>query len=279
MIDAHHHLWDPARREYPWMVGSALDPVRRPYTLEDLRRVAPGVSGTVLVQTVSSVSETAEFLATAAASDGLVVGVVGWVNLVAPDVVERLAELRAVPGGSLLVGIRHQAENEPEPGWLVRPDVFRGLKALASAGLAFDLLVNPAQYASAVELADRLPSARLVLDHAGKPPIAAGGFAAWAPAITELARRPNVFCKLSGLVTEADWVSWKPSDLAPYVSHVLSSFGPSRVIFGSDWPVCELAATYDEVVDVARSLTAGQSRDERAELFGGAARRAYALPG
>ncbi|MPZ80252.1 MAG: amidohydrolase family protein [Actinophytocola sp.] len=278
MIDAHHHLWDPTRRDYPWMAGEALDPIRHPYTLADLRGVAGG-SATVLVQTVSSVAETEEFLATAAASDGLIVGVVGWVNLIAPDLADRLAELRGLPGGELLAGIRHQAENEPEPGWLVRPDVFRGLKALAAAGLTYDLLVNPAQYGSAVEVADRLPDARLVLDHAGKPPVATGGYDAWAPAITELSRRPNVFCKLSGLVTEADRAGWKPADLAPYASHVLTSFGPDRVMFGSDWPVCELAATYEQVVETAQTLTAHLSDPERADVFAGTARRAYRLSG
>lgn len=283
MIDAHHHLWDPTRRDYPWLAGEALDPIRRPYTVDDLRHVTRaggiGAAGTVLVQTVSSASETGEFLATAAASDGLIVGVVGWVDLTAPDVADRLAELRGLPGGELLVGIRHQVENEPEPGWLLRPDVLGGLTALAAADLSYDLLVNPAQYGSAVELADRLPDVRLVLDHAGKPPIATGGFDAWAPAITELARRPNVVCKLSGLVTEADRAGWQPADLAPYAAQALSSFGPDRVMFGSDWPVCELAATYQQVVETARTLTAQLSDGERADVFAGTARRAYRLSG
>jgi L-fuconolactonase len=268
VIDAHHHLWDPARRDYPWLAG--LDPIRRPYTVDDLRQVSDA-DATVLVQTVPSADETAEFLATAAA-DGPVAGVVGWVDLTAPDVADRLA---ALDHRALLVGIRHQVENEPDPEWLLRADVRRGLTAVAEAGLTYDLLVNPAQYAAAATVADHLPDAPFVLDHAGKPPIASGEIVGWARAITEIARRPNVFCKLSGLVTEADWASWRAGDLAPYAEHVLTAFGADRVLFGSDWPVCELAATYAQVVEVAESCTAGLSPAERHEVFEATARRAY----
>ncbi|HEV7647019.1 MAG TPA: amidohydrolase family protein [Actinophytocola sp.] len=273
MIDAHHHLWDPARRDYPWLAGAALDPIRRRYTVDDLRRVSDA-DATVLVQTVSSAAETAEFLATAAAG-GPIAGVVGWIDLTAPDVADRLA---ALDHRELLVGIRHQAENEPNPGWLLRTDVQRGLAAVAAAGLTYDLLVNPDQYASAATVAERLPDARFVLDHAGKPPIAAGELDDWARAITEIARRPNVFCKLSGLVTEADHASWRVRDLAPYADHVLGAFGPGRVLFGSDWPVCELAATYGQVVETAETLTAALSPAERHDVFEATSRRAYRLP-
>ncbi|MGH3758113.1 amidohydrolase family protein [Actinophytocola sp.] len=281
MIDAHHHLWDPARRDYPWLAG--LDPIRRPYTVDDLRRVS-AADATVLVQTVSSARETQELVDTAAASGGLIAGVVGWADLAAPDIADRLAAPRH---RELLVGLRHQVENEPDAGWLLRPDVLRGLSAVTGAGLAYDLLVNPAQYASAAELADRLPDARLVLDHAGKPPIATGELDDWAGAITEIARRPNVFCKLSGFVTEADRTWWRVRDLAPYADHVLAVFGPERVMFGSDWPVCELAATYGEVVDAARTLTrravgtraARDLRGHRAPGVPPAARLAPTRPG
>jgi L-fuconolactonase len=226
------------------------------------------------VQTVSSSAETAGFLTTAAASGGFVAGVVGWADLTAPDVADRIA---SVAHRELLVGIRHQVENEPDPEWLLRADVLRGLRAITGAGLAYDLLVNPVQYASAAALADRLPDARLVLDHAGKPPIASGELDEWAAAVTEIARRPNVFCKLSGLVTEADWTAWRAADLAPYAEHVLSVFGPARVMFGSDWPVCELAATYAQVVSAAEAVTATLTAAERHEVFDGTARRAYQL--
>ena len=273
LVDAHHHLWDPARRTYDWLAG--LDPIRRPYTEADLRAVTPA-DATVLVQTVPSVEETEEFLRTAASSD-LVAGVVGWVDLTAPDVADAVAALRSAPGGEHLVGIRHGAQDEPDPRWLVRPDVVRGITAVAAAGLTYDVLVRPAQHEATVELADAVPGVRLVLDHAGKPAIVDGAYEPWAEFVTALAARPNVFCKLSGLVTEADWTKWTVEDLKPYAAHVLESFGPDRVMFGSDWPVCELAATYDQVYAAARAVTGGLSTSEQDDVFGGTAVRAYPI--
>jgi L-fuconolactonase len=275
MIDAHHHLWDPSRREYPWMAGAALDPIRRPYTVDDLRAVtkAAGVHATVLVQTVASDEETAEFLATAAV-EPVIAGVVGWVDLAAPDLVDRLAALRAQ---GPLVGIRHQVETEPDEDWLLRPAVVAGLSAVASAGLAYDLLVRPPQLAAASEVALRLPELRLVLDHAAKPPIAAGEWEPWAAAVAALATRENVVCKLSGLVTEADWSGWEVGHLRRYVDHVLDVFGPERLLFGSDWPVCELAASYELVLDAAIALTGSLSDAERLAVFEHNARRVYGL--
>ena len=270
IVDAHHHLWeDLARRDYDWLAG--LDPIRRPYTVDDLVAVTPA-DRTVLVQTVPAVEETAEFLATAAATP-LIAGVVGWVDLTAPDVADRLAALTT----DELVGIRHPAQDEADPNWLVRPEVVRGIKAVAAADLTYDVLILPPQHEAAIALADAVPGARLVLDHAGKPAIAEGGHEPWARFITELSARPNVYCKLSGLVTEADWTQWTVDDLRPYAAHVLESFGPDRVMFGSDWPVCELAATYDEVLTAARACTEELSPSERDEVFAGTAVRAYRL--
>jgi L-fuconolactonase len=270
IIDAHHHLWeDLTRRDYDWLAG--LGPIRRPYTVDDLVAVSPA-DRTVLVQTVAAVEETEEFLATAAATP-VIAGVVGWVDLTAPDVADRLAALRTAE----LVGIRHPAQGEEDPNWLVRPEVVRGVLAVADAGLAYDILVLPPQHDAAIALADAVPDARLVLDHAGKPAIAAGGYEPWARFLTALAARQNVYCKLSGLVTEADWAQWTVDDLRRYASHVLESFGPERVLFGSDWPVCELAATYDEVLAAAREFTSGLSASERDEVFAGTARRAYRI--
>ncbi|SEF35699.1 L-fuconolactonase [Amycolatopsis pretoriensis] len=273
MIDAHHHLWDPARREYPWLAGEALAPLRRPYTVDDLRAVtkAAGVHATVLVQTVSSASETEEFLAIAAA-EPVVAGVVGWVDLAAPDVVDRLAA-----SDGPLVGIRHQVENEADDDWLLRPPVVAGLGAVASAGLAYDLLVRVEQLPAAAALAERLPYLRLVLDHAAKPPIAAGEWEPWASGVAALAAHENVVCKLSGLVTEADWTGWEVGHLRRYVDHVLDVFGPSRMLFGSDWPVCELAASYEVVLDAAIALTGSLSDAERLGVFEHNARRVYGL--
>ncbi len=271
MIDAHHHLWDPSRREYPWLAGAALDPIRRPYTVDDLRAVtkAAGVHATILVQTTSSAEETEEFLATAEA-EPVIAGVVGWVDLEAPGVADRLA---ASTGP--LVGIRHQVETEPDDEWLLRPPVLAGLGAVASAGLTYDLLVRVGQLPAAASLAARLPELRLVLDHAAKPPIAAGEWEPWASGVAALAAHENVVCKLSGLVTEADWTGWEVGHLRRYVDHVLDVFGPSRLLFGSDWPVCELAASYELVVDAAVALTGGLSDAERLAVFEHNARAVY----
>lgn len=273
IVDAHHHLWDPARREYPWMAGDALDPIRRAYTVDDLR-VAAGaeVRATVLVQTVSSLAETEEFLATAAAGDGLIAGVVGWVDLTGSDVA---AELDRLPAG--LVGVRHQVENEPDPEWLLRDEVMNGLRQLAGAGLAYDLLVRAPQRAAAYAVAGRLDEASFVLDHAGKPGIAAGEWQPWASWLRELAGLPNVVCKLSGLITEAAWDGWDAATIRPYAEHVLSCFGADRVLFGSDWPVCELAGTYADVLDLTSHLLAGASDPERSAVLGANARRVYRL--
>ncbi|MEV5280408.1 amidohydrolase family protein [Streptomyces sp. NPDC052811] len=278
IVDAHHHVWDLSVRDQDWISGAELAQLRRDFTLDDLapEARAAGVTATVLVQTVTVAQETPEFLALAADSD-LVAGVVGWTDLSAPDIAETLAGLRAAPGGEYLVGMRHQVQSEPDPRWLVRPEVLRGLSALADAGLVYDLVVKPHQLASAVEAAQRLPGLTFVLDHLGKPPIVSGELAPWAERIRRLAALPNTVCKLSGMVTEADWGSWTIEDLAPYADTVLDAFGPGRLMFGSDWPVCKLAATYSEVIAVAHELTAGLGPAERHDLFTGTAVRTYGL--
>jgi L-fuconolactonase len=278
-VDAHHHLWDPRTRDYRWMAGPAFDPIRRPYGLDDLRArtAAAGIGRTVLVQTVADSSETEEFLKLAAASDGLVAGVVGWVDLEAPDVAGALERLRSLPGGERLVGVRHQVQDEPDPDWLGRPQVRRGLRAVAEAGLVYDLLVLVPQLDSAVAAARELPQGRFVLDHAAKPPIASGAMEPWAGGIGRLARLPNVACKLSGLVTEARWDDWDAAGIRPYAEHVLAAFRPGRVLFGSDWPVCELAASYGAVHRLAGELLEGLAPDEREMVMGGSAEAAYRL--
>jgi L-fuconolactonase len=214
------------------------------------------------------VDETEEFLGVADRSDGLIAGVIGWLDLTKPD----LDRLRAAPGGHLLVGTRHQAETEPDPAWLLRPEVIRGLRSLA---LPYDLLVRAPQRQAALELARRLPEVRFVLDHAGKPAIAAGEWTPWATWLSELATLENVVCKLSGLITEAPWSTWTPDLIRPYAEHVLTSFGADRVMFGSDWPVCELAGGYPAVLELTADLLRGASESERAAVLGGTARRVY----
>jgi L-fuconolactonase len=281
VIDAHHHVWDLGVRDQPWIEPDW--PIRRTYTLADLAGPAraAGVEATVLVQTVLDPAESGEFLALAAASsDPPVAGVVGWVDLTRPDVADALAELAAAEGGDRLVGIRHQVQGEPDPRWLCRPDVRRGLSAVGAAGLAYDLLTLPHQLPAAVETVRDLPDVRFVLDHLSKPPIARGQLRPWADDLRALAACPNVAAKLSGLVTEADRTGWTVERLRPYAEVALDAFGPDRLMFGSDWPVCLLATdSYDEVVDVARRLTDGLAPTERAEVFAGTARRWYRLPG
>jgi L-fuconolactonase len=279
IIDAHHHLWDPAVREYGWLAGDVLTPIRRPYRPGDLRAKAAesGVDGTVLVQTVSDVDETVDFLAMADANRDLILGVVGWVDLTDPNVADTLAALRDKPGGDRLAGIRHQAQDEDDPAWLARPEVLRGLAAVAAAGLAYDLLVLPHQLDAAITAVTEVPQGRYVLDHAAKPPIASGEREPWASRIHELAAKPNLACKLSGLVTEADWTQWTVEDIRPYAETVLTEFGPNRVLFGTDWPVCELASSYPGVTELARDLCADLSEADRAAVFGGTAREWYRL--
>ncbi|WP_436502012.1 amidohydrolase family protein [Actinokineospora sp. HUAS TT18] len=270
MTDAHHHLWNPAARAYPWMAGAVLDPIRREYTVDDLRAAAgPDVTATVLVQTVSTSEETADFLAVARESDGYVAGVVGWTDLLADLDDPNLAD-------PLLVGIRHQVENEPDPDWLLRPAVQRSLTELGRRGLVYDLLVRVPSRPAALVTA-RAVDGMFVLDHAGKPDIAGGEWQPWADWITELARCPNVVCKLSGLTTEADWTSWLPSDIRPYADHVLTAFGSDRVLFGSDWPVCDLAGGYAEVQSLAEVLLTHATLTERDAVLNSNARRVYGL--
>ncbi|NGO42947.1 amidohydrolase family protein [Streptomyces ureilyticus] len=278
IVDAHHHVWDLSVRDQDWITGPELRPLRRNFTLTDLEPEtrAAGVGRTVLVQTITVPEETPEFLALAEESE-LIGGVVGWTDLTRPDVADKLARLAELPGGAYLRGIRHQVQGEPDPEWLLRPDVRRGLTAVAAAGLVYDLVVLPHQLPACVKAAESHPELTFVLDHLGKPPIASRELEPWASQVRALAALPNTVCKLSGLVTEADPKSWTVRDLAPYADTVLEAFGPSRLMFGSDWPVCTLAASYAQALDAAEELTAGLSDSERAEVFSDTARRVYAL--
>ncbi|MEE4423034.1 amidohydrolase family protein [Streptomyces bugieae] len=272
-IDAHHHLWDLTRRDQPWMDGPWADPIRRSYALADLvpHLTAHGIDRTVLVQSSSSYDETAELLALAAGEDP-VAGVVGWADLTDPALPGHLAAQPAE-----LVGLRHQVQDEPDPDWLTRPAVLGGLAALAAAGLVYDLLVTPRELPAALTAARALPQLSFVLDHAAKPAVATGEWQPWAGAVDALAGLPNVSCKLSGLVTEADRDAWRPPQILPYARHVLDAFGPGRVMFGSDWPVCTLAAGYGDVLALAEAATTGLTAAERTAVFGGTAARVYGL--
>ncbi|MGW3915598.1 amidohydrolase family protein [Streptomyces sp. NPDC005070] len=277
-VDAHHHVWDLSVRDQDWITGPELRPLRRNFAITDLEpeAAAAGVDRTVLVQTVTVAEETPELLALAEHST-LVAGVVGWTDLTRPDVADELARLRELPGGPRLSGIRHQVQGERDPGWLLRPDVRRGLAAVAGAGLVYDLVVLPRQLPACARAAAEHPGLVFVLDHLGKPPIAGGALDPWAGAVRELAALPNTVCKLSGMVTEADPARRTPGDLRPYADTILQAFGPRRTMFGSDWPVCTLAAPYGQVLRTAEELTAGLDESERRSVFTGTATRVYRL--
>ena len=277
IVDAHHHFWDPSRNEYPWLTDE-LAVIRQPFGPEDLapHLAATGVEATVLVQTRSSVEETVDFLATAAATN-FVKGVVGWVDLTDPGIADTLAALLAGPNGEHLVGIRHQVHDEPDPDWLARAEVRYGIRAVGAAGLVYDLLLRPREMPAALDLARDEGDVSFVIDHIGKPEIRSGELDPWADRITPFGGLSNVACKVSGMVTEADWANWRPDDLRPYVDRALEVFGPERLLFGSDWPVCLLAAPYEAVFAVARETLARLSPDEEAGVFGGNAVRIYGL--
>ncbi|MFW6695424.1 amidohydrolase family protein [Streptomyces sp. MAR4 CNX-425] len=271
-IDAHHHLWDITRRPQPWMDGPWADPLRRTFTLADLRPHLDehGIDGTVVVQSSSSYEESLELCAEPDPPVGVVCG---WLDLTAPWL-DGDTFFHQPPR---FLALRHQVADEPDPRWLERPDVLRALGLAGDAEFAYDLLVTPRELPAAIAAARAVPQTRFVLDHAGKPPIAAGEWQPWADLVAELARLPHVSCKLSGLVTQADWESWRPADVLPYARHVIDVFGPDRILFGSDWPVCTLAADYGRVVELAEEATADLTAAEREAVFGGTARRVYRL--
>lgn len=278
VVDSHHHFWDPTRRDYYWMGGDELASIRQPIGPEDLRPllVQNNVDRTVIVQTVPTVEETEEFLSIAGQTD-FVAGVVGWVDLTDPAVGDTLAGLKAGDNGRYLVGIRHQVHDEEDPDWVAREDVIRGIQAVGDAGLAYDLLPRQRELPACLLPVDANPEMRFVVDHIAKPLIADGEMEPWSSRLEELAKRPNVYCKLSGMVTEADWKGWQPEDLKPYVDRVLELFGEERVMFGSDWPVCLLASDYTTVKSTLESLLGNPEGATYAKIFGGNAKDFYKL--
>jgi L-fuconolactonase len=272
IVDAHHHLWDPVATSHDWLTD--FPALRRRFDQADFQQASQthGVEASILVQVLNSTAETEEFLRTTTAA-----GVVGWADLTDPGIAGELARLKELPGGHRLVGIRHLVQDEPDPSWLTRPDVQRGVRAVGEAGLTYDLLVRPRQLLAAIKITTALPDVRFVLDHGAKPEIASDSTEPWMTLTDELSRRPNVTCKLSGLVTEAG-PGWSQARIEPYVDHLFDSFGPRRLMFGSDWPVCLLAASYEEVFGLARALlTRLLGPSEVDEVFGANAIQHYRL--
>jgi L-fuconolactonase len=274
IIDAHHHLWTA---EYEWLAAdAALAPIRHDYTVADLQQQLSraGVERTVLVEAGRcDDGETTEFLALAGDTPEIA-AVVGWADPLDPALPAKIAAHRAGPGGAKLAGLRSQVQSEPDPEYLARPDVIDGLAVVADAGLAFDLVIRTDQIPGAVVAAKSLPQALLVLDHLGKPRICAGSLNAWRAPLEYLAACPNVVAKLSGLVTEADWRAWSIDDLRPYAHVALEFFGPDRLLWGSDWPVVELAGGYERWLRAAQALV---PRSAHEAVFAGNAARTYGL--
>jgi L-fuconolactonase len=277
IVDSHQHFFDLERFDYPWMTDG-VEPIRRSFGPSDLEPllIERGVDRTVVVQALSSVDETRYLLEIAARTD-FVSGVVGWVDLADPDVAAVLTDLRDREDGHYLVGIRHQVHDEADPAWLLRDEVQRGLRELAATGLPYDLLVRTRELPAALGIARAQPELRLIVDHLAKPPVRRGEIEEWASRMAPFAGLDNVWCKLSGMVTEADWNAWKRADLAPYVHRVLEWFGEDRVMFGSDWPVCLLAAPYGQVMDALDAALGGVGERARARIYGENAVAFYAL--
>jgi L-fuconolactonase len=278
VIDAHQHFWDPVRADYPWMDAAELTPIRRAFGPADLAPLlkANGIDASIVVQCRSSLAETEEFLRIARATPS-VIGVVGWADLTDAALGATLDRLRGLPGGAKLVGIRHQVHDEADPDWLLRADVQRGLAAVFARDLTYDFLVRTRELPAAIATAKAFPQASFVLDHAAKPPIADGGSAEWSDRIASLAACGNVWCKVSGLATEAKWTDWDAERLFPFVQHVANCFGEDRLIFGSDWPVCLLAGSYGEIKSALEACLAKLGPQVREKAFGANAKRAYRL--
>ena len=281
ILDSHHHLWTRSRHPQPWIDPTTMAAIDADFEVTDFLAVArpAGVSGSVVVQSVPSHDETLELLSVAERS-AFVRGVVGWTDLEAPDIAEHLAALRAAPGGDRLVGIRHPVQDEPDPGYLHRPGVRRGVAAVGHADLVFDLLVTHRQLAAAGDVVRDVPGTTFVLDHLGKPDLVNLDLVRWGQELRALAQLPNVVAKVSGLVTEARWTRWTPDDLRPAVAQAFDAFGPDRVMFGSDWPVVNLASGYGQWRDTAETLLpASLAHHDRQAFWGGNARRIYGAGG
>ena len=277
-IDSHQHFWSYSAAEYPW-ISAGMERLARDYLPGDLGPVATaaGIGGTVAVQARQALEET-RWLLDLAEHHPLILGVVGWVDLRSPEVTGELREFSSRPA---FVGVRHVVQDEPDPRFLLGEEFVAGLRHLAPLGLTYDLLLYPQQLPAAVELVASLPEQPFVLDHLAKPQIKTwtqpSARGTWRHDIEALAKHTNVCCKLSGMVTEAVWRQWRPADFTPYLDVALAAFGPERLMFGSDWPVCLLSGDYAEVAGIIKDFVAQLSAVEQAAIWGGTATRFYGL--
>ena len=277
-IDSHHHVWDLSVREQGWMVGEALNPIKKNFSINDLRQAVTGcgIDKTVVVQTVTNYDETPELLELAD-TDEFVAGVVGFLKIDAADAISYLDKYKSMRGFKYLVGIRDIAHDYEDVGYLSKPQVIKNVQELGKRGLVYDLLTKTPHMQAAIDLVKQCPNTQFVLDHISKPYIAKGEMQPWANKLAELASYENVVIKISGLFTEADWKGWKQEDFWPYLDHVTKSFTPTRMMFGSDWPVCLLAATYRQSIDLMEQYTVSFSDAEKNNFWAGTANRAYGL--
>ena len=273
-IDAHQHFWRYNQREYGW-IGPGMEVLRKDHLPADLVPLLAlaGIDGTVAAQARQAIEET-RWLLELADAYSFIKGVIGWVDLRSPQVREQLVMFASHPR---FRGVRHVVQDEPDDRFLLGADFVRGIGSLAEFGLTYDLLLFPRQLPAACELVRKFPDQRFVLDHIAKPPIREQRMEPWATDIRKLAVFPNVFCKVSGMVTEADWSNWKPSDLVPYLDVVFESFGANRLMFGSDWPVCTVAGSYERVMSVVIEYISRLSSSEKDMILGESAVRFYAI--
>lgn len=277
IIDAHQHFWQFSQPfDYEWLKAPDKASICRDYLPQDLapHLAACGVERTIFVQTQHDLHENRWVLALAE-KHPWIAGIVGWVDLASPDCEAQLLEFKEHPK---FVGVRHITQDEPDDDFIVRPEVLRGLTVLEKHRVPFDLLFFVKHLRHAAPLARKFPDLPLVIDHLAKPRIKDQSMEDWLPAFRAAAACPNVFCKLSGMVTEANWKNWRPADLKPYVQSALELFGPDRCMFGSDWPVCELAGSYEAVFQALEAALGPLSPKDRAQVFGGTAQRFYSLP-
>jgi L-fuconolactonase len=274
-IDAHQHFWIYNEREFSW-IDDSMAALRRDFLPVDLQPQleANEFHGSVVVQTRQTLEETGWLLALAKQNTS-VLGVVGWADLCSPDIALQLKDLAANPK---LVGLRHIVQSEPDDRFLLRPDFLRGIAALEEFDLAYDILIYAKHLPVASEFVQRFPRQRFVLDHMAKPPIKVKEIDSWADGIRRLSAFPNVFCKMSGLVTEADWQRWTADDIAPYLDVAFDSFGPDRLMIGSDWPVCLVAASYAQATGLVKEYILKRAPDRASDVLGGNAQRVWRLP-
>jgi L-fuconolactonase len=273
-IDAHQHFWMYSPQDYGW-IGPEMAVLKKDHLPEDLAPLlnAAGVVGTVAVQARQTIQET-KWLLELADRHPLVWGVVGWVDLCGPELTAQLERFSAHPR---FRGVRHVVQDEPDDEFMLRQGFLRGLGALQAFDLTYDILVFPRHLPIACQVVSQFPDQPFVLDHIAKPSIKDRRIEPWASDIRKLAAFPNVFCKVSGMVTEADWERWQPADLKPYLEVVFEAFGPGRIMFGSDWPVCTVAGAYADVAGIVQDYVDALSADEQAAVWGETARGFYGL--